>query len=235
MERLDKILSDSGIGTRKELKKIIADGRVFVNGFPARKPETKLDRSTSEITVDGKQINIAKYRYFAMNKPSGVLTATEDRNQSTVLDLLRPEDRNLGLFPVGRLDKDTTGLLLLTNDGDFAHRVISPAVGVEKRYNAETDGSVTDADIVAFASGLVLKDGTVCQNAKLEYLGENRCAVTISEGKYHQVKRMLASVGKPVLKLHRESVGALVLPDQLDEGSYYELESCDIALVFSTK
>ena len=150
-----------------------------------------------------------------MDKPVGVVTATEDREQKTVLDLLPPELRRMGLFPVGRLDKDTSGLLLLTDDGEFAHRVISPKSGVEKRYKAQVGGAKPDAeDVEAFAAGLTLGDGTECLPAKLGAAGPGRCLVTVTEGKYHQVKRMLAARGKPVQTLRRLAVGELVLPEE---------------------
>ena len=166
-----------------------------------------------------------------MDKPSGVLSVTEDRKQQTVLDLLPPEQQRMGLFPVGRLDKDTSGLLLLTNDGDFAHKVISPKSGVEKIYLAVVDGEPDAADIKAFEKGIVLKDGTECLPAKLELLGGNRCHVTVMEGKYHQVKRMLASRGKPVFELRRLAVGALELGEELGPGGFRELGEEDLCKV----
>ena len=166
-----------------------------------------------------------------MDKPAGVLSVTEDRKQKTVLDLLPPELKRLNLFPVGRLDKDTSGLLLLTNDGDFAHRVISPKSGVEKRYRAEVEGVPDEKDVKAFAEGLTLGDGTKCLPARLEITGTNTCYVTVMEGKYHQVKRMLASRGKPVLSLRRLSVGALELDEALGHGGFRELEKNDLCKV----
>lgn len=227
--RLDKYLSDCGIASRKEIREIIRSGRVSVDGRAETDFSARID-TESVVTLDGSVIGYEKYRYFMLNKPSGVLSATEDRRQQTVLSLLKPEHRRLGLFPVGRLDKDTTGLLLLTNDGDFAHKVISPKSGIMKRYRAVTDGCCTPADVLAFEAGIVLGDGMKCLPAKLEPDGEC-CYVTASEGKYHQVKRMLAAVGKPVLELHRLSVGELLLDESLEPGCYRELTADELCRV----
>ena len=230
--RLDKYLADLGIGSRREVKDWIRDGRVRIDGQLCCKPEQKLDTDSQSLTLDGEALTYNKFRYFLMDKPVGVVTATEDREQNTVLDLLPPELKKLGLFPVGRLDKDTSGLLLLTNDGEFAHRVISPKSGVEKRYYAGIEGEVTDEDVKAFASGLSLRDGTECLPAKLANLGPGRCLVTVTEGKYHQVKRMLAARGKPVQTLRRLAVGELVLPEGMEPGSVRELEESDLCKLF---
>ena len=168
-----------------------------------------------------------------MNKPAGVLSATEDGRQKTVLDLVSPQMKRLGLFPVGRLDKDTRGLLLLTDDGDFAHRVISPKSEVEKLYYARVEGEPCAEDAEAFARGIVLADGTRCLPARLQLLGGDECLVTVMEGKYHQVKRMLASRGKPVLELRRLSIGRLELDENLQPGEYQEMTQEDLCKVFS--
>ena len=160
--RLDKFLSELGVASRKELRQIIKSGRVLVNGAAVNAPEHKLDPERDTVVLDGKPLSYVKFRYFMLDKPPGVLSATEDRRQKTVLDLLPPELRALELFPVGRLDKDTSGLLLLTNDGDFAHRVISPKSEVEKLYYAKVDGVPDENDAAAFAEGIVLGDGTKC-------------------------------------------------------------------------
>ena len=230
--RLDKCLCDLGLGTRSEIRDWIRGGRVSVDGRVLRRPEEKLDPETAELELDGKSLRYRSHRYFMMDKPEGVITATEDAAQKTVLDLLPPELRRLGLFPVGRLDKDTSGLLLLTNDGDFSHRVTSPKGGVWKRYLAELDGDPDESDAAAFREGLLLGDGTRCLPAGLERLGAGRCIVTVQEGKYHQVKRMLASRGKPVLKLRRLSVGGLELDESLGPGGLRELEADDLCTVF---
>ena len=230
--RLDKFLADMGIATRKELKQIIKSGRVCVNGAAVTQPEMKLDAEKSTVTLDGRALNYTRYHYYMMDKPAGILSVTEDKKQETVLSLVTPEMRRMGLFPVGRLDKDTSGLLLLTDDGDFAHRVISPKSGVQKLYYARVDGKLDDADIAAFAEGIVLKDGTRCLPAKLELTGENECLVTVMEGKYHQVRRMLASRGAPVIELRRLSIGALKLDESLGAGGFRELDQTEIQLVY---
>lgn len=231
--RLDKFLADAGIASRRELKELIKSGRAAVDGRPVTRPETKVDTEVNAVTLDGEPVGYSRFRYYMLDKPCGVLTATEDRRQRTVMDLLPPELRRMGLFPVGRLDKDTSGLLLLTNDGDFAHRVISPKSCVEKRYYARVEGETGAEDERAFAEGLVLKDGTRCLPARLESLGGGECCVTVMEGKYHQVRRMLASRGKPVLVLRRLSVGELRLDETLGPGGYRELDEKDLCRVFS--
>ena len=231
--RLDKLLSELGVASRKELRDIIRRGRVRVDGAVVTAPEQKVDAARSEVRLDGEVLRWQRFRYFMMDKPEGVLSVTEDRRQQTVLDLLPEELRRLGLFPVGRLDKDTSGLLLLTNDGDFAHRVISPKSGVEKRYRAEVEGVPDERDVRAFERGIVLADGTECLPAKLETTGESMCFVTVMEGKYHQVKRMLAACGKPVVHLRRLSVGALTLDESLAPGGVRELSQEDLCKVLS--
>lgn len=230
--RLDKFICDQGLATRKEARQMIKAGRVRLDGAPAAAPEVKLDPETSRVELDGQVLRYARFHYYMMDKPSGVLTATEDGKQKTVLDLVSPEMRRMGLFPVGRLDKDTSGLLLLTDDGDFAHRVISPKSEVEKLYYAKVEGTPDEADREAFRQGLVLADGTKCLPAELELLGGGECYVRVMEGKYHQVKRMLASRGKPVLSLRRLSVGRLALDPTLGPGGFRELSKEDLCRVF---
>lgn len=230
--RLDKYLSDMGIASRKELRSIIKSGRVSVDGKPALSPEMKVS-GESCVCLDGERLGYSRFHYYMMNKPAGVLSATEDGRQKTVLDLVSPQMKRLGLFPVGRLDKDTRGLLLLTDDGDFAHRVISPKSEVEKLYYAKVEGEPCREDAEAFAVGIELADGTRCLPAKLQLLGGNECLVTVMEGKYHQVKRMLASRGKPVLELKRLSIGGLRLDESLQPGEYRELTEIDLCKVFS--
>ena len=228
MTRLDKLLVQSGLYSRSDARALIRSGSVAVNGVTVDKPETKADES-AVITVLGAQVNCAEYRYFMLDKPAGVLSATEDPGQPTVLDLLPRELRALGLSPVGRLDKDTTGLLLLTNDGDYAHRVISPKHGVVKTYIASTALPVTAEDVEAFRKGLTLADGTRCLPAVLEPLEGNTCKVEVSEGKYHQVKRMLASRGKPVVYLKRLGMGKLKLDPALPAGAWRPLTPEELA------
>ena len=233
--RLDKYLCDLTAASRREARERIRAGRVRVDGRTVTAPETKLDPLSALVTLDGESLVWAAHRYYMLNKPTGVLTATEDRRQRTVLDLLPPELRAQGLFPVGRLDRDTRGLLLLTDDGDFAHRVISPKCAVEKRYYAKVDGCPGPADARAFEEGIVLGDGTRCLPARLEITGRSECIVTVTEGKYHQVKRMLASRGCPVLELKRLSIGALALPDDLPEGAVRPLDDGDLCRVFMVR
>lgn len=230
--RLDKLLSDMGIASRKELKQIIKSGRVQINGTAAVVPETKVDPSKDSIFFDGEELTYSHFHYYIMDKPAGVVTATDDKKQKTVLDLVSPEMKRMGLFPVGRLDKDTSGLLLLTDDGDFAHRVISPKSEVQKLYYAKVDGTPDETDIIAFKNGIVLKDGLECLPAGLEIIGEHECLVTVMEGKYHQVKRMLASRGKPVTELRRLSIGRVKLDGSLGAGGYRELTAEELSDVF---
>jgi 16S rRNA pseudouridine516 synthase len=228
MKRLDKILSDAGVAGRKELKDLIRAGRVRVDGVALTKADAKFDENAVQIEVDGELVCTERFVYYMMHKPEGVVTATEDREQKTVIDLLPDELKRRELFPVGRLDKDTTGLLILTNDGDYAHRVISPKTHVAKRYMAVTDGITDESDVKAFKEGIVLRDGTECQPAGLEITGTETCYVTLLEGKYHQVKRMLASRGKPVVKLHRCSIGLLELDENLSIGSFRRMTAEEV-------
>ena len=230
--RLDKFICDQGLGGRKEVRQMIKAGRVRLNGVTASAPDVKFDPESALVELDGSPLGYAKFRYYMMDKPAGVLTATRDGKQKTVLDLVTPEMRRMGIFPVGRLDKDTSGLLLLTNDGNFAHRVISPKSEVEKLYYAKVDGLPDLSDCEAFQQGLILADGTRCLPARLELLGGNECYVVVMEGKYHQVKRMLASRGKPVLALRRLAVGGLSLDSALPPGGFRELTETDLCRVF---
>lgn len=227
--RLDKLLSDSGLWSRKEAKQLLKQGRVQVDGAVERAPERKVRPGQTRVTVDGQPVNWEKFHYIMMNKPAGVLTATEDRHQRTVLDLLPAEYQRL--FPVGRLDKDTEGLLLLTDDGELAHRLLSPRHHVDKVYLAEIDGETDPADTAAFAAGMTLGDGTRCQPAGLESLGPGRCRVTLREGKFHQVKRMLAQRGKPVLHLKRLSMGDLPLDEALKPGEFRVLTPQEVQIL----
>lgn len=231
--RLDKLLADMGIASRKELKDIIRRGRVSVDGVTATAPDMKLDPDKARISLDGEMLSYSQFHYYIIDKPTGVLSVTEDKKQKTVLDLLTPQMRRMGLFPVGRLDKDTSGLLILTNDGDYAHRVISPRSGVEKLYYAKVDGKLDGQDIEAFERGIVLADGTECLPAKLEILSENECYVRVMEGKYHQVRRMLASRGAPVLELRRLAIGALKLDESLGSGGFRELDQTEKDQVYN--
>ena len=235
LTRLDKFISDCGAASRREIKQMIRAGRVTVNGAVAASPELKLDPELAVVTLDGKRLVYQKYHYYMLNKPAGILSATDDKKQSTVLDLFPPELRKLDLFPVGRLDKDTTGLLIITDDGDFAHRVISPKSGIVKLYRAETEGPVTEEDAAAFREGVTLADGTKCLPAELRLQPDGSCLIGVMEGKHHQVKRMLASRGKPVTALKRLAVGGLVLDGDLDEGEFRPLTEDELCRVMRGK
>ena len=219
MERLDKLLAGTGKWSRREVKALVRQGLVRVDGRLAASAEDKLDPAAAIITVAGETISLCRFTYVMLHKPAGVLTATEDRKQPTVLDLLPPELRRIGLAPVGRLDKDTEGLLLLTNDG-------------EKRYFARVDGELSAADTEAFARGMTLGDGLECLPAGLEVLPDRVCIVTLREGKFHQVKRMLAARGAPVLYLKRLSMGPLTLDDSLAAGAYRLLRAEEISALY---
>ena len=232
MERLDKLLAGTGKWSRREVKALVRQGLVRVDGRLAASAEDKLDPAAAVVTVAGETISLCRFTYVMLHKPAGVLTATEDRKQPTVLDLLPPELRRIGLAPVGRLDKDTEGLLLLTNDGELAHRLLSPKYHVEKRYLARVDGELSAADAEAFARGMTLGDGLECLPAGLEVLPDRVCIVTLREGKFHQVKRMLAARGAPVLYLKRLSMGPLTLDDSLAAGAYRLLRAEEISALY---
>lgn len=221
MERLDKRLAATGRWSRKEVKELVRQGRVQVDGVTAARPELKCGE-TADIRVDGQSVG-GGMTYLMLHKPGGLLSATEDKRQSTVLDLLPEHYRKQGLFPVGRLDKDTEGLLLLTNDGELAHRLLAPRSHVDKVYLAHVEGRPDEADVVAFARGMTLEDGLECMPAGLKPLGEGKCLVTLREGKFHQVKRMLAARGKPVTYLKRLSMGPLRLDEGLELGAWRAL------------
>ncbi len=227
MERLDKFLCDCGIGTRSQVKNILKAGRVTLDGSVTRDGSQKLNPETQIVCLDGAAIKRRGRVVVLLNKPAGYITATEDRQDKTVMELLPAEYRHLDLKPVGRLDKATEGLLLLTNDGDLLHRLISPKKQVPKRYYARHEGFAGEADIDAFASGLTLADGTVCLPAVLEPIGPGESYVTLCEGKYHQVRRMLASRGMPVTYLERQQEGALTLGD-LPRGQARELTEAEV-------
>ena len=227
MERLDKFLCDSGAGTRSQVKVMLKAGRVKVDGIVEKDNGRKIDPEKQVITLDGEVLG-GKRRVVAMlNKPAGFVTATEDRSERTVMELLPPEMRHLDLKPVGRLDKATEGLLLFTNDGDLLHRLISPKKEVPKIYYARHEGQAGEEDVKAFAAGLTLRDGTVCLSAKLEPLGPGESLVTVCEGKYHQVRRMMASRDMTVTYLERRQEGNLTL-GSLPRGAVRELTEAEI-------
>ena len=227
MERLDKFLCDCGVGTRSQVKQILKSGRVTVDGKPEKDGAKKVDPQTQQICLDGDAMGKPGLLVVMLNKPAGYVTATEDKNDKTVMDLLPACYRYLDLKPVGRLDKATEGLLLFTNDGDLLHRLISPKKEVPKVYYARHEGQASDADVAAFAQGLTLKDGTVCLPAVLEPLGAGESKITVCEGKYHQVRRMMASRGMTVTYLERISESGLTLGD-LPRGMTRELTEQEI-------
>lgn len=230
-QRLDKIIASSGTMSRREVHDLIQKGRVTVNGAVVRKKDHKCDPEIDVITVNGERLDYYKNVYIMMHKPRGVLSASRDKSRRTVVNLAEEQIGRRGLFPVGRLDKDTTGLLLITDDGDFAHRVISPKSHVDKLYFAELDGAVTDEMIAAFAQGVTLADGTPCLPAKLVRRADNDhlAEVTVCEGKYHQIKRMFGVVGLGVVNLHRQRIGALTLDPGLKEGQCRLMTAAEIA------
>lgn len=230
MERLDKVLANTGRWSRKEVRDLCRAGRVTVDGQVIRKSETKVAEDAT-MAVDGTPVMTETTVWIMLHKPDGVVSATEDARETTVLSLLPEHYQRMGLFPVGRLDKDTEGLLLLTNDGDLAHRLLSPKKHVDKVYYVETDGVLDEEDVDAFRQGMTLGDGTVCLPAELRPLGGNRGEVTLREGKYHQVKRMLAARGKPVRYLKRISFGPLPLDEALSKGEWRALTPEERALL----
>lgn len=235
--RLDKLLAHSGLGTRKEVKKLLKTKIVEVNEKTVTDPKTHVDPDTDKVTVGGEKLDYQEFVYFMMNKPQGVISATEDLMHETVLDLLEMQDSLQEPHPVGRLDIDTEGLLILTNDGKLTHRLLSPKHHVDKRYYAEIDGIVTEEDIIQFKEGVTLDDDYETLPADLEILSTDEEAGTsvvelvIREGKFHQVKRMMQAVGKEVTYLKRLEMGPISLDDTLELGAYRELTSEEIDLL----
>ncbi len=228
MERLDKLLAATGKWSRKEAKALIKAGRVRVEDQLPKGPEDKVEEGTL-VTVDGKPIFTEKYVYLMLHKPAGVISATQDAKEKTVLDLLPKDLRRKDLFPVGRLDKDTEGLLLLTNDGPLAHELLAPGRHVDKVYYTKVDGVLDAEDVTAFQQGITLGDGTECLPAGLDLISGHEALVTLREGKYHQVKRMLASRGKPVVYLKRLGMGNLKLDPDLPAGAWRPLTPEELA------
>ncbi|KXZ39168.1 16S rRNA pseudouridine516 synthase [Alkalithermobacter thermoalcaliphilus JW-YL-7 = DSM 7308] len=233
-ERLDKVLSNLGYGTRTEIKKYLKYGIVTVNGEIIKNASTHIDPENDEIIFDGEKVNYRKYIYIMLNKPKGYISATYDDVEKTVIDIIDPEYRIFNPFPVGRLDKDTEGLLVLTNDGQLSHRILSPKRHVPKVYYAHIQGVVTEDDVKAFSEGVVLDDGYKTMPSHLKILKSNDISeieVKIYEGKYHQVKRMFESVGKKVIYLKRISMGKLKLDENLALGEYRELTEEEVKLL----
>ena len=238
MIRLDKYLADMGKGTRQEVKKLIHKGNILVNGEVVKKPETKIDIEKDEVLLNGQKVAYAEYEYYMLHKPMGVISASRDPKQSTVLDLIDTKKRK-DLFPVGRLDKDTEGLLLITNDGELSHRLLTPSKHVDKVYFAHIDGRVTEETKNNFAKGVNIgteEEPEWTKPASLEILEsgeESKIRLTICEGKFHQVKRMFESQNMTVTYLKRESMGSLVLDENLAKGEYRELTMREVENLWS--
>ena len=230
MERLDKFLCDCGVGTRSQVKMILRSGRVTVDGKPEKDSSRKIDPSVNQVFLDGEQLGAAGTVVVLMNKPQGYVTATEDKTEKTVMELLPQAYKHLDLKPVGRLDKATEGLLLFTNDGDLLHRLISPKKQVQKVYYARHEGTAGEEDVRAFAEGMQLRDGTKCLPAVLRPIGEGESFVTVCEGKYHQVRRMMAARQMHVTYLERRQEGALILGD-LPRGQVRQLSPEEVELL----
>lgn len=237
MERLDKIISNLGYGSRKEIKALVKKGLVKVDGEVVKDNGVLIDPEKSVININGEDLFYREYIYLMMNKPDGVISATYDNREETVIDLLEVEHQVFNPFPVGRLDKDTVGLLLLTNDGELNHRLISPKWHVDKVYYAKIDKAVDEKDVEAFKNGITLDDGYKCKEGKLEIINSSNegaeVMVTIQEGKYHQVKRMFEALGKTVVYLKRTEFGGLPLDQELEEGEYRELTEDELAILKS--
>lgn len=232
--RLDKYLADMNLGTRAQVKEYIKKGKVQINGQIQKKPEIKVNIYKDEILMDGKQVKYISYEYYMLYKPKGVVSATQDKRDKTVVDLIFGKNRK-DLFPVGRLDKDTEGLLLITNDGELAHRLLSPKKHVEKTYFAKIQGAVTEEDRKKFREGIDIGEEKLTLPAKLSVLKMETISeveVTIVEGKFHQVKRMFAAIGKPVLYLKRLSMGSLMLDESLKKGEYRPLTEVEKKKLF---
>lgn len=227
--RLDKYLAQAGLGTRSEVKKLIRSGRVLLNGVSVKSPECKVETS-DEVVVEHSRISYEEYVYYMLNKPQGVVSATIDRRDRTVLDLLK-EPASKDLFPVGRLDKDTEGLLLITNHGALAHRLLAPKSHVEKGYYARLEKPATEEDIQCFLNGLDIGDKKPTKPARLEILSGCEVMIWITEGRFHQIKRMCQKIGKPVRYLKRIQMGTLRLDESLAPGEYRKLTESEVALL----
>ncbi|MEO4051883.1 pseudouridine synthase [Solibacillus sp. CAU 1738] len=234
--RLDKLLANMGYGSRKEVKQLLKQKAVTIDGVEVKDPAMKVDPEKQNVSVFGERVEYVEFIYLMMNKPQGVISATEDKYDKTVIDLLDPLAQHFKPFPVGRLDKDTEGLLLITNDGNLAHNLLSPKKHVPKVYYALIDGVVTQSDIDAFAQGVELEDGYMTMPGHLVILKsaeQSEIELTIQEGKFHQVKRMFEAVDKKVTYLKRLSMGSLKLDKVLELGDYRELTEQELALLFN--
>lgn len=233
--RLDKLLGHCGWGTRRQLKDLCKGGHVFVNDVCCRDSAAKVNPEEDRISVDGHPVVYEQYSYLMMHKPAGVLSATEDKISRTVLDLLPQQYQGAGLFPVGRLDKDTTGLLLLTNDGSWAHRITSPKKHINKIYIANVEGRIPEDIHDIFQAGIVLADGLQCLPAQAVPIDEQTVQITVQEGKFHQVKRMCAAVGLHVRALCRRTIGGLHLDETLQPGQFRPLREDEREFPFMNK
>ena len=233
MERIDKIIASQGKYSRSEVKKLVKDGRVTLDGKTVKSSDVKADPHISDIAIDGKSIGYKKHLYLMLNKPQGVVSATEDTDHKTVIDLVPKHLKRDGLFPAGRLDGDTVGFVLITDDGDFAHKILSPKNHIMKTYHATLQRHITQDDIDAFKKGIELKDGTLCLEAQVRALDrdEPMAEIKICEGKYHQVKRMFAALGNKVVFLKRVKMGALALDESLEEGQCREITQEELELI----
>ena len=226
MERLDKILASQGTLSRRDVKEIIKKGRVTLNGKVVRDSAVKVDLNVDVVVIDGEQLTLKKHIYIMMNKPQGVISASDSDNDETVVDLVPDDLFRKGLFPAGRLDKDTTGFVLITDDGDFAHKILSPKNHIFKTYLARLQHKLTESDIEKLEKGITLADGTTLKEAKVEIVENTETPlikIMICEGKYHQVKRMFAATGNKVVSLHRSKMGDLALDDNLKPGECREI------------
>lgn len=233
-QRLDKLISSQGTYTRKQAQQLIKDGLVKVDGITVRDRGFHIDPDINSVILDGKEFAVEKFVYLMLNKPKGVVSATNDRSQKTVIDLVPDELKKRNLFPAGRLDMTTTGFVLITDDGDFAHRILSPKNHIEKTYEARLAESVTVEQLRMVADGIVLKDGTECLPAKLKILEDSDSPlieIKICEGKYHQIKRMFAAAGNGVIELKRTKMGKLSLDEDLAEGECRRLTEAEVALI----
>ncbi len=234
LQRLDKLISSQGTYTRKEAQQLIKDGLVKVDGVSVRDRGFHIDPDKSSVSVNGKPFGIERFVYIMLNKPKGVVSATNDKNVKTVIDLVPEELKRRNLFPAGRLDMTTTGFVLITDDGDFAHRILSPKNHIEKTYEARLAEPISDEQMQTVADGITLGDGTECLPARLKRLedGENPLIeIKICEGKYHQIKRMFAAAGNGVIELKRTKMGALALDENLGEGECRKLSDEEILSV----
>lgn len=230
MERIDKIIGAQTEYSRKDIKKLILQKRVKLNGELVLKSDIKINPGEDRISIDGREINVTRNVYLILNKPAGYISATEDKNQPTVLDLIDEKYSHRELFPAGRLDKDTTGMMIITDDGQFAHNILAPKKHISKTYEVEIDIPVTEEMKKGFEKGINLNDG-VCKTAKLEIIGERSAIVVLTEGRYHQIKRMFGCFGAKVTKLHRIAMGCLEIPKDLIEGESRELSKEELELL----